>query len=102
MPVQTQTKRVLTDKLEVDALAYLNELSAARRHPLILVQRKPFQSVMEELGAKGISVPDVFEPYQLQYPLYIGATTPHAKSEVPHWHPDQTEVYVIIDGKAEM
>lgn|GEM_PF-5489926 len=42
------------------------------------------------------------EPYQISTPLYVGVTTPEADSEVPHWHPDQAEAYVIMSGSAEM
>ena len=85
-----------------DPVLYLHKLSHCRRDPLLLVQREPLRAAMAKLGAKGLSVPDVFEPYQLQFELYIGFTTPAATTEVPHWHPDQTEVYVIMDGEAEV
>src|SRR5207249_1312754 len=78
------------------------ELSLRRAKPVLLVERRPLQGAMEKLGAKGLSVADVLEPYQLQYPLYIGVTTAQATTEVPHWHPDQAEAYVIIDGEAEI
>jgi mannose-6-phosphate isomerase-like protein (cupin superfamily) len=85
-----------------DPEAYLHTLSQQRRKPSLCVQREPLQAAMEKLGARALSPPDVFEPYQFQYPLYIGVTTPQATTEVPHWHPDQAEAYVIIDGEAEL
>src|SRR5260370_27414537 len=58
--------------------------------------------MLETLGAKGLSVPDVTEPYQISLPLYIGATTPQATSEVPHWHQDQAEAYVCLKGEVAL
>lgn len=101
-PMKIQAKHVTLERRDSDPVTYLHTLSLRRRKPLLLIEREPLQAAMEKLGAKGLSVPDVFEPYQLQYPLYIGVTTPQATTEVPHWHPEQAEAYVIIDGEAEL
>src|SRR4051794_17350216 len=58
--------------------------------------------LLENGGAKGLSVADILEPQQISTDLYIGGTTPRAKSEVAHWHPDQTEVYVLVHGSASV
>ncbi|MFQ5859848.1 MAG: hypothetical protein ACE5LU_29995 [Anaerolineae bacterium] len=87
---------------QVDPVEYLHDLARRQHEPGLLIQREPLAVVMKELGAKGISVPDPFEPYQIHLPLYIGATTPQAKSEVPHWHADQAEAYVLMEGEAEL
>lgn len=81
---------------------YLQALAYRQREPILLVERGPLSAVLERVGARGISVPDVLEPSQIHLPLYIGATTPRATTEVPHWHPAQAEAYVIIEGQAEM
>lgn len=82
--------------------SYLQELALRQHEPVLLVELAPLTAELEGLGAKGFSVPDVLEPYQIQLPLYIGATTPKATTEVPHWHPDQAEAYVVLDGEAEI
>jgi mannose-6-phosphate isomerase-like protein (cupin superfamily) len=70
---------------------------------VLLIEQLPLAAAVEAVGgAKGISVPDVLEPFQISLPMYIGATTPSASSEVPHWHPDQAEAYVVLAGEAEM
>lgn len=83
-------------------LDYLHELARRQQEPVLLIEQAPFRVELEELGASGIAVADALRPFQMHMPLYIGATTPRAASEVPHWHPEQTEAYVILDGQAEM
>src|SRR5437867_3029384 len=77
-PMKIKTELVVPDKRDGDPLRYLHELSLRRAKPVLLVERRPLQGAMEKLGAKGLSVADVLEPYQLQYPLYIGVTTAQA------------------------
>lgn len=88
--------------IKPDVTFYLRDLANHQQEPILLVERGPLSAVLEKVGAKGISVADVLEPFQIHLPLYIGATTPKATSEVPHWHPTQAEAYVIIEGQAEM
>src|SRR5882724_5538823 len=85
-----------------DVCNYLEQLAFRQQEPVLLIEAEPLAVVLEEFGAKGISVADVLEPFQIHLPLYIGATTPRATTEVPHWHPAQAEAYVIIEGQAEM
>jgi hypothetical protein len=86
----------------VDPVKYLQNLACHQKDPLLHIEREPLATAMEQLGAKGLSVPDPQEPYQLYLPLYIGITTPRAITEVPHWHPDQAEAYVPIEGEVEL
>ena len=81
---------------------YLHELALRQQEPGLLIERKRLGPAMEQLGARGISVPDPMEPFQICLPLYIGVTTPRATTEVPHWHGDQAEAYVLMDGEAEL
>jgi len=82
---------------------YLQERSAHQHDPGLLFEREQMRAVMKKLGAKGISVPDPLEPFQVCLDLYYGETTPGATSEVPHWHARQTEAYVMMeDGEAEI
>jgi hypothetical protein len=83
---------------------YLHERSAHQLEPGLLFERERMRMTIKRLGgAKGISVPDPLEPYQIHFDLYYGVTTPHATSEVPHWHAEQTEAYVMTeDGGAEL
>lgn len=82
---------------------YLEELASRQLEPVLHVEHMPFAAAIEAVGgAKGLSVPDVLEPYQISLPIYIGATTPRATTEVPHWHPDQAEAYAIMAGEAEL
>lgn len=85
-----------------DPTSYLQDLASRQQEPVLLIKREPLAHALARLGAKGLSVPDILEPYQIHLPLYIGATTPSATTEVPHWHADQAEAYVILDGEAEM
>lgn len=81
----------------------MRRLSEFRTDPAIKIEQAELESYLAEVGgAKGISVADLLEPQQLSLPLYIGATTPKATSEVPHWHTDQTEAYVVVYGEATM
>jgi hypothetical protein len=82
---------------------YLRHLADRQQDPVLVIQQQSLAAAVVAVGgAKGISVPDVREPFQISLPLYIGATTPSASSEVPHWHPDQAEVYVVLEGAAEI
>src|SRR4051794_3566970 len=87
-------------------MTFLQGLTGDRRSPVLRIERDPLAAALragqEPLGAKGISVADVLEPFQISLPLYVGATTPGARSEVPHWHADQAEAYVILGGEAEL
>ena len=82
--------------------AYLQERADQQQVAGLLYEREPLTTVIKKLGAKAISVPDPIEPYQVCQPLYLGATTPSANSEVPHWHREQTEAYVVMQGEAEV
>jgi hypothetical protein len=74
------------DRIEI-GIVKLQTLSEHARDPVIAVSTRHLESYLKVVGgAKGISVPDVLEPQQISTPLYIGATTPQAKTEVPHWH----------------
>jgi hypothetical protein len=81
---------------------YFDEIGAQRLAPVIHIERDKLAAALEPYGAKGISVPDPFEPFQIRMELYVGATTPEATTEVPHIHNVQTEAYVIITGQAEI
>lgn len=89
---------------EASVPGYFRDFARHQRDPVLVLQRNPLAAALKTVGgAKGISVPDVLEPYQIQLPLYVGATSPAATSEVPHWHnADQAEAYVILDGQAEL
>jgi mannose-6-phosphate isomerase-like protein (cupin superfamily) len=82
----------------------LRNITGQQHQPGILVNAGKLAAAVAALprGAKGISVPDVFEPDQISLPIYFGVTTTHAQSEVPHWHPEQAEVYVVCEGEAEL
>lgn len=85
------------------AAGELFELSKHQSEPLMVIQQGELESYLQRVGgAKGISVPDVLEPQQISLPLYIGATTPRAASEVPHWHAIQAEAYFLVHGEAEV
>jgi Cupin domain len=82
---------------------YLHERAARQREAGLVFEGEPMRTIMAELGAKGISVPDPLEPFQICLDLYYGETTPRATSEIPHWHKEQTEAYVMTDeGEAEV
>jgi|ERR1051325_4199165 mannose-6-phosphate isomerase-like protein (cupin superfamily) len=81
---------------------YLQGLACRQHEPVLLIEHAPLENALGLIGATGISVADVLMPFHISWSLYIGATTPRAVSEVPHWHPEQTEAYVILDGKAQM
>lgn len=82
---------------------YLYQLIPRRLDPVLEIEGELFKKAIERLGSKGIFVPDPYEPYQItNLNLYIGATTPFSKKEVPHWHSAQTEVYVIQEGQADL
>lgn len=88
---------------EQHAVGELFELSKHQFDPLMLIRRDELEAYLQAVGgAKGISVPDVREPQQISLSLYIGATTPRAASEVPHWHAIQSEAYVLVHGEAEV
>jgi len=87
---------------ESDPVDYLRDLSQRQQEPGLLIEQEPLAAAMEPLGAKGILVPDPYEPYQISLPLYLGVTTPRASSEVPHWHSVQTEVYHVDEGELEV
>lgn len=76
---------------------------AERRSPVTVIEQG---SVLEALrgngGAHAFSVPDAQRSDQIQLPLYIGFTIPGNGREIPHWHTDQAEVYVIVHGEAEI
>ena len=57
-------------------------------------------AVQQNGGATAIWVPDPTKPHHIRTDLYYGETTPGAE-EVPHWHTEQTEAYIMVDGKAE-
>lgn len=90
------------DVFKLSPIDYLQDLARRQREPGLLIKREPLIEAMEQLGAKGISVPDPFEPYQIRLSLYIGVTTPRAQCETPHWHTLQTEAYVVIEGEVEL
>jgi hypothetical protein len=82
---------------------YLHQLALGQKEPGLVIEHAPLVTAIKELGgAKGFSVPDPLDPSQIRLPLYIGATTPDATSEVPHWHPEQAEAYVLLWGEAEL
>ncbi len=85
-----------------DPVDYLRDLAQHQQQPGLVIEYAPLAAAMEQLGAKSIALADPFEPYQMCLPLYIGVTTPRATTEVPHWHPDQAEAYVMVDGEAEV
>ena len=85
-----------------DPAGFLRHLTGDPQDPILGIERDPLAAALRTLGAKGISVPDVLEPYQISLPLYFGATSPHATTEIPHWHPEQAEAYVLLDGEAEL
>jgi len=87
---------------EICETDYLHAVALRQQEPALHIENVPFRKVVEEIGATGISVADILAPFHIHLSLYIGATSPRATSEVPHWHPEQTEAYVILDGKAEM
>jgi cupin len=95
-----KTVQIENDR-DSSAISELFTLSVHAHDPVISVSTEALEEYLHEVGgAKGISVPDVLEPQQISASLYIGGTTPQALTEVPHWHPDQTEAYVILEGKA--
>jgi mannose-6-phosphate isomerase-like protein (cupin superfamily) len=100
--INDQTELEAMDSMAVKKYDYLENLAYHQQEPILLIEREPLAIAMREFGAKGISVADVMEPFQMHLSLYIGVTTPQATTEVPHWHNDQTEAYVIIEGQAEI
>lgn len=79
---------------------YLHELGKRRNDPGFVIRSDPLAGAMESHGAKALSAPDIFEPFQSTLGLYIGVTTPGAKTEMPHWHTlDQTEAYHVVEGE---
>ena len=86
-----------------DTAAKVRSLSARGRDAFIMIAQQEMEGYLPEAGgAKGISVADVLEPQQISTDLYIGATSPLAATEVPHWHPKQTEVYFVVHGQAQI
>ncbi len=100
--ITRQTRADHRAKVDKDVESYLNELAQHQSEPGLHVDQSRLKQELSLRGATGFSVADVLQPYQLRLDLYIGFTTPKATSEVPHWHPDQTEVYQLIEGKAEI
>jgi hypothetical protein len=78
---------------------YLYQLAQEQLAPGFVIQLEQLaKAVKPHGGGKAISPPDKFEPFQVSLDLYIGVTTPQARTEVPHWHPDQTEAYHVVHG----
>jgi mannose-6-phosphate isomerase-like protein (cupin superfamily) len=89
--------------VDKDTAAKVRSLSARGRDAVITIAQQEMEGYLPEAGgAKGISVADVLEPQQISTDLYIGATSPLAATEVPHWHPKQTEVYFVVHGQAQI
>ena len=79
------------------------ELSKTQFDPVIPISQDELEAYLAKVGgAKGISVRDVLEPQQISLPLYVGATSPRASSEVPHWHAEQAEAYFVVYGEADI
>lgn len=74
-----------------------------RQHePGMVIRHELLEELVEVLGGKALSMLDPSEPYQWTDDLYLGVTSPNATTEVPHWHPNQTEYYIILSGEAGM
>lgn len=83
---------------------YLEQLSNNHLVPGLLFEFEPMQAaIAREGGAMAITPQDPWKIVQIAgLPMYCGATTPRARSEIPHWHYNALEVYVVIAGSAEM
>jgi mannose-6-phosphate isomerase-like protein (cupin superfamily) len=82
---------------------YLYTLACGQLEPLVVIHPEPFlEAVLEAGGSAALSVPDPHRPWHVNWPLYLGATTPRNAREQPHFHLDQAEVYYVVEGEAEM
>lgn len=87
----------------VKSITRLRNLSSHWKDAVISIAQQEIEGYLVEVGgAKGISVADLLEPQQISTDLYIGATSPLASTEMPHWHPKQTEAYLIVHGTAQI
>ena len=82
--------------------AYLLDRSATRREAGHLFESTQMRAALAAIGGTGVYVPDALKPYHItNNEFYLGAATPKA-IEKPHWHFQGWEVYLVLEGEAEM
>lgn len=102
--LSTKTKPEPGLEIELKPVNYLRQVAnRQRKAPVLLYKRDSLVTALEERGGGfSIIVADALNPDQINGPLYFGATTPQNDKEVPHWHRDQEEAYVVMDGECEL
>jgi Cupin len=82
--------------------AYLLELSARSREAGHLFKFDQICRSLALINGTGIYVPDALKrPHITNSDIYLGVATPRAM-EKPHWHFRGWEVYLALEGEAEM
>jgi quercetin dioxygenase-like cupin family protein len=83
--------------------AYVLDRSVHRLEPGLLFKHDLLRAAIEELGgAHSIVIGDPFRPFHMRGNVYVGITTAEALSEVFHFHQQQTEIFCVLDGMAEV
>lgn len=97
------TEVTFENDLNFDPVEYLIKLAENQLHPGIHIEHDKLLKAIQTLGGSAaFSVADPFHPTHVRLSLYMGFTTPENNREVPHWHSEQAEAYVILDGIAKL